>query len=437
LLNEGTEEMPMTAQDYEETFCHPGDLPTKTWARVQAINASHLARLNGGCSRDEAICQAVQACYDVLIEDDLHRGGNLTEHGLEIACPRRVLALAVELNWLTSAVLNDAEVERRFRDWLWKVIEPRAEYWRAYCNAQPFGIELSRPAVVIRSVPNTPGARELPAYHEQTLIESFGRLAVQQFQSLLPKREAVDRDTLLNLSDRCLRDCMKIYEAQMGMSVKMGKVEPERCPACRSVVAQYSDIGKCYVCGWSGENAAYTGEGAVVQPPRGIILSCPPGALQKAVIARMWEALSDERNRAIQRSASKLESTEGRASEPKSEHSLDAVLKAADRRTEDPKLKKKLIAVLRYKHYLGELQALKTACKRYQTPALLKKQFPRFAVWDVLDNDDEKDIAVGHFTSGCFAWALAKRLNSLTGTDKNNRTLKNYRKALRTAGISV
>src|SRR5258708_1664292 len=124
--------MPMTMPDYESTFRHPGYLPTETWARVQAINASYLARLNGGCSRDEAIGQAVQACYDALIEDDLHNGGNLTEHGLEIARPRKVIALAVELNWLPSAVLNDTEVDRRFLDWLRKVIEPRAEYWRAY-----------------------------------------------------------------------------------------------------------------------------------------------------------------------------------------------------------------------------------------------------------------------------------------------------------------
>ena len=156
--------MPMTVPDYEKTFHHPGYLPTNMWARVQAINASYFARLNGACGRDEAICHAVQECYDVLIEDGLHCGGNLTEHSLETVYPRKVLALAVELNWLPSAVLNDAEVEHSFRDWLWKVIEPRAEYWRAYCNAQPFGIELSRPPVVIRFLPTTtPDPHEGPA----------------------------------------------------------------------------------------------------------------------------------------------------------------------------------------------------------------------------------------------------------------------------------
>src|SRR5216683_2371138 len=104
----------MTVQDYEKTFRHPGDLPTKTWARVQAINASHIARLNGGCSREEATCQAVQACYDVLIEDGLHRGGNLNDHSLETAYPGKVLALAGELNWLPPAVLNGAAGERTF-----------------------------------------------------------------------------------------------------------------------------------------------------------------------------------------------------------------------------------------------------------------------------------------------------------------------------------
>jgi len=70
--------------------------------------------------------------------------------------------------------LNDTEVDRRFLDWLRKVIEPRAEYWRAYCNAQPFGIELPRPPVVIRSLPTTtPDPPERPALQWGDIEISF------------------------------------------------------------------------------------------------------------------------------------------------------------------------------------------------------------------------------------------------------------------------
>jgi hypothetical protein len=101
----------------------------------------------------------------------------------------------------------------------------------------------------------------------------------------------------------------------------------------------------------------------------------------------------------------------------------------------DLKLRGKCEAVMRYNWYLKELSALKVATKKHQTPTLLKKQFPELEVWAVLDKDDERDIAAGTFDPGRCSWALVKRLNDLRG--KDDRTLKNYRKALRAAGISV
>ena len=113
---------------------------------------------------------------------------------------------------------------------------------------------------------------------------------------------------------------------------------------------------------------------------------------------------------------------------------LDAKLKEAETRTEDPKLRKKLFAVVLHKHYFNELKALKASCKKYRTPALLKKGFPNFDVWTVLDSQDEEDIT-GKFDPSRFAWSLVKRQTGLTG--KDDRTLKNYRKALKTAGIRI
>jgi hypothetical protein len=56
-------------------------------------------------------------------------------------------------------------------------------------------------------------------------------------------------------------------------------------------------------------------------------------------------------------------------------------------------------------------------------------------VWSVLDNDDEPDIAAGGFDPGRCSWALVQRMNNQRG--KDDRTLQNYRKTLRAAGISV
>jgi hypothetical protein len=99
----------------------------------------------------------------------------------------------------------------------------------------------------------------------------------------------------------------------------------------------------------------------------------------------------------------------------------------------DPKLRKMNESVTRYEVYKKELRAIKVACKKYQTPDLLKKQFPNFEIWAVLDKGDEVDIAKGAFTPGRFSWSLIKRLNGLGG--RGDRTLKNYRRALKDAGI--
>ena len=110
---------------------------------------------------------------------------------------------------------------------------------------------------------------------------------------------------------------------------------------------------------------------------------------------------------------------------------LEALLKA--RTFSNQRLAKMYEAVVRYNWYLDELRALKVASKKYQTPDLLKVQFPEFKVWSALDKDDERDIAAGSFDPGRFSWALVQRLNNHRG--KDDRTLQNYRKALRAAGV--
>jgi hypothetical protein len=46
-------------------------------------------------------------------------------------------------------------VEPAYRTWLWELLEPRAEYWRARVNAEPSGLELPKPEFVVRPLPAT------------------------------------------------------------------------------------------------------------------------------------------------------------------------------------------------------------------------------------------------------------------------------------------
>ena len=119
---------------------------------------------------------------------------------------------------------------------------------------------------------------------------------------------------------------------------------------------------------------------------------------------------------------------------PDAKLSLATRLKEAEK-VSDPKLRKMYEAVIRYEWYMKELRSLKVASKKYQTQAQLKQRFPDLDLWGALDKDDESDIASGDFNPGRFAWSLIKRLNNLR--EKDDRTLKNYRKALRAAGMSV
>jgi hypothetical protein len=112
---------------------------------------------------------------------------------------------------------------------------------------------------------------------------------------------------------------------------------------------------------------------------------------------------------------------------------LHDVLKEAESRTADSKLRNKLVAVLRYGRYLDDLKVLNTACKRYQTLALLEQDFRDLDVWAAMDDRDKADIAKGDFQPGIFAWSLVKRMIGLRG--RHNRTLKNYRRSLRAAGL--
>jgi hypothetical protein len=127
--------------------------------------------------------------------------------------------------------------------------------------------------------------------------------------------------------------------------------------------------------------------------------------------------------------------TPGNASDrsPAVAQTLEVVLEEAEARTADPGLRKKLCTVLRYEHYLRELQSLKKTCKRYQTAELLKREFRHLDVWAILDDSECKEIPAGEFKPNVYAWSLVKRLNGLQGS--GNRTLKQYRCDLRVAGL--
>jgi hypothetical protein len=157
---------------------HPGALPTKTRARVQAINAKCLATLRSGTLRHQAICTVLQECYDVLIDGYREHHDNLPEVVLTTDIPATLLKLAVDVGWLEPSILDESEsdqhnprrnylVEPVYRNWLSELLESRMEYWRARTNAEPFGIELPKPDFVIMKLPAATAEGLLLQAHEE------------------------------------------------------------------------------------------------------------------------------------------------------------------------------------------------------------------------------------------------------------------------------
>jgi hypothetical protein len=147
---------------------HPGSLPRKTWVRVRAINAQFIAERKRGTAREQAVCVAVQQCYDVLIEGRTATDLRLPESVLVSEIPQKVLELAAEMGWLSAAIFDVSRpappdnpagsakkylVEPAYRTWLWDLLEARAEYWRARMYAEPSDGELLKPEFVVRPLP--------------------------------------------------------------------------------------------------------------------------------------------------------------------------------------------------------------------------------------------------------------------------------------------
>jgi len=147
---------------------HPGSLPRKTWVRVQAINARFIAERKRGTAREQAVCVAVQQCYDVLVEGSTATDRPLPESVLVSDLPQKVLELAAEMGWLSAAIFDVSRpappdnpagsakkylVEPAYRTWLWDLLEARAEYWRARMYAEPSDGELLKPEFVVRPLP--------------------------------------------------------------------------------------------------------------------------------------------------------------------------------------------------------------------------------------------------------------------------------------------
>ena len=55
----------------------PDYVSRPVWARIKALDSEFRTRINQEVARDSVVCEALQKCFDILVEDQLDRGRSL------------------------------------------------------------------------------------------------------------------------------------------------------------------------------------------------------------------------------------------------------------------------------------------------------------------------------------------------------------------------
>jgi hypothetical protein len=124
-------------------------LPPSIWSKVKAISAVLKTKLNQGEDKDRVICESLQRCFDVLVEDGIAQGRNLDFPLLHQALPDKVLESAVALEWL-EPVWGPQNIACGYQEWFMRLLEGRIEYFEACEFGRPFGHEHQKPDFVIK-----------------------------------------------------------------------------------------------------------------------------------------------------------------------------------------------------------------------------------------------------------------------------------------------
>lgn len=523
--------------------------------RAKLIDAQLTARLNNGESRDQAVCEAIQQCFDVLVELHLEGGGTLNDQLLLRVFPDQVFELGVDLNWLPAAMGADRNFWP-YQEWFSKLLAARVKYFGALLLGRPSSYTPEKPGFVVIPIPDTDplmrvveshdALKELNAQQPKDIPEEVMRMGVEargvppgstfdaaflfagadlaaKYGQPVSVVAATNLDEIQNAASHLppyWEDPTPVYyferwplqalrgPAKGRIKAKLAKIHADilenkagQRPEIegwrwaynvfasefeaanlltedlirKTIPEMVADAGTSgrWAFGHfssiipSGDRSQRLGqefyhpgriwlffkyiEGRIVEWSGKLDLrhSKEDGDAQHrpeldddSETLTSGESESPEAHRA---QVILFEQSEGSGAlvepEQRSEIApalvtrvpLSEELRNAEARTADPKLQKRLTAVVRYTRYFDELKLLKTACKRYQTPALLQQQFPDLDVWAALKDDDKADIANGEFDPGRFAWSLVMRFLKLMGND--DRTLKNYRKALKAAGL--
>jgi hypothetical protein len=89
----------------------PQGVTIAAWRKVLMIDAQLLARRSNGVPNDRVVCEAIQQCFDILVEDRLEKKSGEAAHVLMGTIRDQTVAAAGALAWLPEAMADECRQE--------------------------------------------------------------------------------------------------------------------------------------------------------------------------------------------------------------------------------------------------------------------------------------------------------------------------------------
>ena len=118
-------------------------------AKVKAIDAIFHTRLNQGEDKNQVICESLQQCFDMLIEDQIEKRSLHIPTTFQVVLDQ-LLEVAVALKWLPPTMAAHDTVSGH-HEWLTKLLSGRIAYFEAAALGEPFGQKYPKPPLVGRA----------------------------------------------------------------------------------------------------------------------------------------------------------------------------------------------------------------------------------------------------------------------------------------------
>jgi hypothetical protein len=154
---------------------YPGSVSAELWAKIKLIDAEFKTNVNQGTDRNEAVCESLQRCFDLLATSTVQSVKDLRDKITRFVLQNQLLSIAVDLGWLAPE-MDPERIAWGHRQWLNGLLDGRI----AYCEARLLGGHCtdSDPGYVIQRVPET-----------DPILQSVEALeAIQLLQSTPPKQ---------------------------------------------------------------------------------------------------------------------------------------------------------------------------------------------------------------------------------------------------------